>query len=200
VRCLALLSLALCACPEPVAMPDAGRPPVDAGPPLVVDGGTLGPAQWGAIELTQHARTSGSQVTYSSFVRASFLEIPAETPNPCVERRQGRCTVRVCNVDGAVRGLVRRAGTLTLEGALVVDGPDDGPDGGPDGGLDGGHDAGSPPPDGGALTLVTTDAGAFSSVPGRLFVDGLALTVRAEGDEVPAFTSPLRNELPRRLP
>jgi hypothetical protein len=190
VRLLALFSLGVLAlgCPQPpMPTPDAGRLPPDAGPPRVVDGGTIGPAQWGTIELTQRARTSGSRVTFSSTVQATFVEVAAGTPNPCIEWHTSGCTVRVCNVDGAITGRARRAGTITIEGALIVDGTD----GGVDGGLDGGRDAGlAMSEDGGVLTLVASDAGSFAAVAGRLFTDELPLTVRAQGDEVPAFTSP----------
>ncbi|MDX2010721.1 MAG: hypothetical protein SFW67_11040 [Myxococcaceae bacterium] len=149
----------------------------------------MGPAQWGTIELTQRTRTSGSRTTFSTRVLASFLDVAAGTPNPCVERTEGACTVRVCNLDGAVRGIARRTGVLTLEGALLVDGPDGGPDGGRDaGGLDAGITL--PMDDGGVLTLVPTDAGAFAAVNARLFTDGLAMIIRASGDEVPPFVSP----------
>ncbi len=189
VRCLALLSTGLLlACPGPSSPPDAGRPPVDAGPPRVVDGGTVGPAQWGVVELTQRARTTGSRTTFSARVQASFLEVAAGTPNPCVERTEGACVVRVCNLDGAVQGIARRAGALTLEGALLVDGPDGGLDGGRDAGLDAGSTL--PMDDGGVLTLVPTDAGAFAAVSARLFTSGQTLNLRAGGDEVPPFVSP----------
>jgi hypothetical protein len=191
MRFLALFSLGVLAlgCPQPpMPTPDAGRLPPDAGPPRVVDGGTIGPAQWGTIELTQRARTSGSRITFSSTVQATFVELTGETPNPCVERPVSGCTVRICNVEGAVIGLRRRPGTITIEGALLVDRPD----GGVDGGLDGGRDGGAEPfEDGGVVTLVATDAGAFAALPGRLFTDDLPLIVHASGDEVPAFTSPL---------
>jgi hypothetical protein len=193
VRYLVMMSSALLGlgCPGPPPVVDAGRPAPDAGPERIVDGGTLGPLQLGSIDLVQRARTTGQTVRFTSSVQATFLEVAAGTPNPCVERIDGRCTVRVCNAGGAVVGTPRRAGVLTLEGALVVDRPDGGPDAGADAGSDGGADAGGLNTDGGVLTLGPGEGGtAVVTVPARLFTAGQTLVVRATGDEVPAFASP----------
>jgi hypothetical protein len=135
------------------------------------------------VTLTQRVSTSGMPLRFASRAQASFLDVAANTPNPCIEFAQSGCIVRVCNLEGAGSGVFRRAGVVTLEGSLTADPLDAGPDGGAD-------DGGVEPADGGVLTLWPTDAGASVVVNTRLFTAGLPLVVSASGDEVPAFISP----------
>lgn len=103
------------------------------------------------------------------------------TVNPCVERREGGCVVRVCNVGAAGLGTTVSAGPLTFTGLL----PREVPDGGlfePDAGDD----------DGGVRwVLLPLDSGVASlQVPQRLFFGGDTLGVSGTGGAVPAFSSP----------
>lgn len=171
------------ACSPMPAPVDAGRPIVDAGPPRVVDGGLVGPFSRGLLLASQTVREEVTRTTSSFTFSAAFTEVAAGTPNPCIERRDGACTVRVCNQGERVVGTTVSAGTLTLEGLLPVE-VDAGRDAGP---LDAGTD------DGGArLTLSPNDAGLVSfAVPQRLFFGGTEVAVQSEGGGVPAFTSPV---------
>ena len=165
--------------PTPV---DAGRPAVDAGPPRVVDGGVVGPFSRGLLLVSQTVREEVTRTTASFAFSAAFTEVAAGTPNPCVERREGACTVRICNQDARVEGTTVSPGALTLEGLLSIE-------------VDAGRDAGAVDAgtgDGGArLTLAPNDAGLVSfAVPQRLFFGGAEVTVHAQGAGVPAFSSP----------
>lgn len=165
------------ACSPPPAVVDAGRPPVDAGPPRVVDGGLLPASSTGRIVVSQAVREVGLRTTVTSSVFARFVEVAAGTPNPCVERTEGACVVRVCNEGPGVAGALVSPGALTLEGLLPL-------------ARDGGVDAGMPDA-GPRLLLEPTDAGLVAFVVGqRLFFGGAELTVTAAGAEVPPFTSP----------
>jgi hypothetical protein len=178
---LLVFTSALVACSAPPGPLDAGRLPVDAGPPRVVDGGLVGPSFTGLVSVSQVLRDEGSRTTASTQLTASFSQVAPLTPNPCVERREASCVVRVCNVGAAGLGSPVSAGQLTFTGLL----PREVPDGGlfsPDAGDD----------DGGARWVLSPlDSGvASSSVPQRLFFGGDSLTVSASGGVVPAFTSP----------
>lgn len=156
---------------------DAGPMPVDAGPPRVVDGGVVGPLSLGSITLSQRVREEATRTLVSATVTATFTDVAAGTPNPCVERVEGPCLVRICNVGGAISGAVASAGVLTFDGLLPRELPDSGV---LDAGLfDGGW------------ALAPNDAGLVSeSVTQRLFFGGSELVVHAEGSTVPPFTSP----------
>lgn len=159
-------------------MVDAGPMPVDAGPPRVVDGGLVGPFSRGAITLSQTVREEAARSIASATLTATFTGVAAGTPNPCIERVEGACLVRVCNLGGAVMGVSASAGVLTFEGLLP---PLESDAGSTDAGeLDGGW------------ALAPGDAGLVSRfVAQRLFFGGSEVVVRAEGATVPAFTSPL---------
>ncbi len=162
--------------PTPV---DAGRLPFDAGPPRVVDGGVVGPFSRGLLRASQTVRDEVTRTTASFTFSAIFTEVAAGTPNPCIERREGACSVRLCNQGARVEGTTVSPGTLTLEGLLPIE-------------LDAGPvDAGNE--DGGArLALSPNDAGLVSfAVPQRLFFGGTEVTVQSQGGGVPAFTSPV---------
>jgi hypothetical protein len=171
------------ACSPQPAPVDAGRLPVDAGPPRVVDGGVVGPFSRGRLLISQTVREEATRTTASFAFSATFTEVAAGTPNPCIERREGACKVRICNQGERVEGTTVSPGTLTLEGLLPVE-VDAGRDAGP---VDAGNE------DGGArLTLSPNDAGLVSfAVTQRLFFGGTEVTVQGQGGGVPAFTSPL---------
>lgn len=177
---LAFASLAL-ACSPPPAGTDGGRPPVDAGPPRVVDGGLVGPFSRGVVSLSQVVRDEGNRTTASTLLSATFTDVPAGTPSPCVERREGTCSVRVCNVGAGVVGATVSAGVVTFEGLLAEEVRDAGffvPDAGDE-------DAGV------RWVMTPLDSGVASrSVPQRLFFGGDTVTASASGGVVPAFTSP----------
>lgn len=156
---------------------DAGSTPVDAGPPRVVDGGLVGPFAMGTITLSQRVREEVTRTLITATVTATFLDVSAGTPNPCVERVEGACVVRVCNVGSAITGAGASAGLLTFDGLLPRDQPDSGL---ADAGLfDGGW------------ALAPNDAGLVSeSFTQRLFFGGSELVVHAGGATVPPFTSP----------
>ncbi|MBL8923119.1 MAG: hypothetical protein JNJ54_29990 [Myxococcaceae bacterium] len=171
----------LLACSAPPGPVDAGRTPVDAGPPRVVDGGLVGPFAIGLVSVSQVVRDEGSRTTASTLLSAVFTEVGPLTPNPCVERREGACLVRICNLGAAPLGTTVSAGPLTLTGLLPREVPD--------GGL-AAPDAGDE--DGGVRwVLQPLDSGVASlQVPQRLFFGGDTLGVSAGGDAVPAFVSP----------
>lgn len=156
---------------------DAGSMPVDAGPVRVVDGGVVGPFSMGTVTLSQRVREEASRTLLSATITASFTEVAAGTPNPCVERVEGSCVVRICNLASAISGVAASAGVLTFDGLLPRELPDSGMS---DAGVfDGGWE------------LAPNDAGLVSeSVTQRLFFGGSELVVHAEGSTVPAFTSP----------
>lgn len=157
---------------------DAGLMPVDAGPPRVVDGGVVGPFSLGVVTLSQRVREEASRTVVSATLTATFTDVVAGTPNPCIERVEGTCVLRVCNVGSAIIGAVTSAGALTFDGLLPRVLPDAGS-----------MDAG--PFDGGWV-LAPNDAGLISeSVAQRLFFGGSEVAVHAEGSTIPAFTSPL---------
>ena len=175
--------IAVLACSPMPAPVDAGRPLVDAGPPRVVDGGVVGPFSRGLLLASQTVREEVTRTPASFAFSATFTEVTAGTPNPCIERSEGACTVRICNLNERVEGTSVAPGTLTLVGLLPVE-VDAGRDAGPfDAGLE----------DGGArLTLLPNDAGLVSfSVGQRLFFGGTEVTVQSQGGGVPAFTSPV---------
>ena len=157
---------------------DAGPLPVDAGPPRVVDGGLVGPFSRGTVTLSQRVREDVTRTVVTATVSATFVDVAAQTPNPCVERAEGACMVRIGNQGSAIIGTFASAGTLTFDGLLPREQPDSGV---VDAGLfDGGW------------ALAPNDAGLVSeSVTQRLFFGGSELVVHAEGATVPPFTSPL---------
>lgn len=153
--------------------------PVDAGPPRVVDGGLVGPFSRGAITLSQTVREEAARSIATATLSATFTDVAAGTPNPCVERVEGACAVRVCNLGGAVTGVSASAGVLSFEGLLP---PPESDAGSLDAGeLDGGW------------VLAPGDAGPVSRLVAqqRLFFGGTEVVVRAEGATVPAFISPV---------
>ncbi len=177
---------------SPMTTPDAGTMPVDAGPSRVVDGGLVGPFARGEVLVSQSVREVGTRSVFSSHLSASFLEVGAPTPSPCVERREGSCVLRVCNQTGAIVANTRTAGAITWWGLLPLErdaGSDGGLDGGAaDGGVDGGEDGGAL--DGGWL-LHPNDAGLVGvSAPQRLFFAGSELSATASGGDLPAFSTP----------
>jgi hypothetical protein len=109
------------ACSPMPAPVDAGRPSVDAGPPRVVDGGVVGPFSRGLLLASQTVREEVTRTTASFAFSATFTEVAAGTRNPCIERREGACSVRICNQGERVEGTTVSPGKLTLEGLLPVE-------------------------------------------------------------------------------
>jgi hypothetical protein len=162
-------------------VPDAGRPPVDAGPPRVVDGGLIGPFSTGELVISQAVRVVGIRSVFSTSLSARFFEVAAGTPSSCVERVEGGCTLRVCNLGTPNVGTPRSAGAIVLTGLLPLE---------TDGGFDE-VDAGAPDA-GSVYTLLPNDAGIASSfVAQRLFFGGTEVVASAIGDTVPGFVSPV---------
>jgi len=171
------------ACSPMPAPVDAGRPVVDAGPPRLVDGGVVGPFTRGLLLASQTVREEVTRTTSAFTFSAAFTEVAAGTPNPCIERREGACSVRICNQNERVEGTSVSPGSLTLDGLLPLE-VDAGRDAGP---LDAGTDDG-----GTRVTLSPNDAGIVSfAVRQRLFFGGAEVTVQGQGGGVPAFTSPV---------
>jgi hypothetical protein len=171
----------LLGCSPPSSSLDGGPPPVDAGQPWVVDGGLVGPFSRGALVISQTVREEGIRTIASSVFTAFLTQVPARTSNPCVERTEGACKVRICNQGERIEGASVSPGSLTLVGLrpLEVDaGPVDAGSGG--GGV--------------RVTLWPNDAGIVSfAAPQRLFFGGDELVVQGhgDGDGVPAFVSPV---------
>lgn len=148
----------------------------------MVDGGLVGPFSTGVVSVSQVVREEGNRTTASTLLTGVFSEVAPQTPSPCVERTQGPCVVRLCNVGASGLGVTVSAGSLALTGLLPREGP-------PDGGL--------APPDAGdgdggtRWVLQPLDSGVVSlQVSQRVFFGGDQLSVSASGGVVPAFTSP----------
>lgn len=186
-----LFVFAWCAACSPMMTPDAGQPPVDAGPLRVVDGGLVGPFARGEVIVSQSVREVGTRSVFSSQLSASFLEVAAPTPSPCLERRDGNCVLRICNQTGAIVATTRTAGAITFWGLLPLERDAGKGDGGVDAGepTDGGDgDAGEL--DGGWL-VTPSDAGFVGvGVSQRLFFAGNELSATASGGDLPAFSTP----------